>query len=120
MTTIAIPVGSTRFHWMVSWLGYLSVEESTVRSGAGILPGGTIMGRLTATGLWEAYVVGGTYNALGILGEDVDASAAAVKRTIFIRSTEAQKSELTFSGTPTTPQKDAAYALLAAQDIVMR
>jgi hypothetical protein len=120
MPTITFPARGTNFAFLVSESnGYQSREESVVRSGAGVLPGGTVMGRL-GTGKWEAWVTGGTYTAGGVLASDVDATLADVKRTIFVRGCEVQRSQLTFSGTPTSPQKDTAYALLAASNILMR
>lgn len=110
--------GSTNFHFLVSEAnGYQSREEITIASGQGKLKGGTVIAKTGTT--YHAWVPADTTNA-AILASDVDATSAAVKVTAFVRIAEVQRAELFFTGTPTTPQKDAAYALLAAANIVMR
>jgi len=116
------PIGTARF--LVSEAnGYQSREEITIASGAGILQPGHILGRITASGKYVGMLpaaVDGSQTAAGILYEYVDATSADVKRTIIARMAEVQKAELAFSGTPTQPQKDAAYASLATKDIMFR
>jgi hypothetical protein len=127
MATIpyVFPIGGTNFAFLVrEQPGYISRDEGVVASGSGILKGGTVMGIITASGKWGPFNVAntpaGTGTAAGILMEDVDATSADVKRTILTRLAEVQRAELFFTGTPTSPQKDAAYVSLAAKNIIMR
>lgn len=109
--------GSTNFHFLVSEAnGYQSREEITIASGQGQLKGGTIISKTGTT--YHAWVPADTNAA--ILASNVDATSAAVKVTAFVRIAEVQRAELFFTGTPTTPQKDTAYAQLAAVNIMMR
>lgn len=115
---------STNFAFLVSEAdGYRSRTEGTVAAGAGVLKGGTFMGIITATGFYGPYTpaaTDGTQTAAAILAEDCDATSAAVRRTFFDLDCELQRAELFFTGTPTTAQKNAAYASLAAKGIKMR
>lgn len=108
---------SNNFGFIVDEEIYRSREEIAVASGQGILKGGTIMSK-NGSGLAVVWATGMT-NAI-VLCEDVDATSAAVKRTFIVRDAQLKRFALFFGGTPTTPQKDEAYALLAAQHVVMR
>lgn len=114
-----ISAGTGRY--FVSDSGYRSREQGVVESGQGKLGSGMIMAQ-RASGLWGAYVAGDANygTAKGILLEAVDATTAPVRVTFHVRDMEAQRSELLFSGAPTTPQKDAAYASLAVAGIAFR
>lgn len=114
---VAFLPGSTNFHFLVSEAnGYRSREEITIASGQGKLKGGTIISKSGST--YVAWAT--TMTNAAILAEDVDATSSAVKRTAFVRQCEVQRAELFFAGTPTTPQKDEAYAVLAAAGVIMR
>lgn len=61
-------------------------EPETVKSGEGVLPKGTVMGRITATGKWVKSLKAsndGSEVARGILPEQVDATAADVKAPVY-------------------------------------
>ena len=109
--------GSTNFHFLVSESkGYRSRDEITIASGQGKLKGGTIISKSGAT--WVGWAT--TMTNAAILASDVDATASAVRVTAFTRSCEVQRAELFFVGTPTTPQKDEAIAVLASKNVIMR
>jgi hypothetical protein len=103
--------------------GYRSREEVTIAATAGILQPGTVLGKITASGKYVGFAPGasdGTQTAAAILFEEVDATSADVKRTVILRDCEVQRAALAFIGTPTEPQKTAAYASLAALGIAFR
>jgi hypothetical protein len=120
---ITFPAGGTNFAFLVrEGNGYISREEIVVASGGGILKGGTIISKSATAGpTLNKYIpwATGMTNA-AILAEDVDATSADVKRTAFVRMCEVQRAELFFAGTPTEGQKAEAYAVLAANHVVMR
>ena len=124
MATVTVPAsGATGFNFLVKEEIYRSREEGVIALGAGLLKSGMILGKITATGKYKAYTPGagdGTQTASAILMQDVDATTKDVKRTILVREAEVHRAELLFAGTPTTPQKDAAYASLAVNHVVMR
>jgi hypothetical protein len=124
MATVTVPAsGATGFNFLVNEEIYRSREEGVIASGAGLLKSGTVLGKITATGKYKAFTAGasdGTQTAAGILMQDCDATSKDVKRTILVREAEVQRAEILFAGTPTTPQKDAAYASLAVNHVVMR
>jgi hypothetical protein len=119
---IYFPAGGNNFAFLVSEApGYQSREEGVVAAGAGVLKGGTVMFKANAGVTWAPWVSGNTDGVAGLLAEDTDASgSAAQKKTIFVRLLEAQRAELFFAGTPNATQRDAAYALLAVNHIIMR
>jgi hypothetical protein len=103
--------------------GYRAREQVTIAADAGVLKGGTILGKRTATGEYVAFTAGaadGSQTAAAILWEEVITTGAAVQRAAHVRDCEVTRAELFFAGTPTTPQKNAAYASLAALGIIMR
>ena len=109
--------GSTNFHFLVSEAkGYQSREEITIASGQGKLKGGTIISKSGTTYVGWAT----TMTNAAILASDVDATSSAVRATAFMRICEVQRAELFFVGTPTTPQKDEAIAVLAKEHVLMR
>lgn len=123
MPTVSIaPIGTASF-LVREANGYRSRDEVVIASGSGILKAGTVLGKITASGKFTDFDAGaadGTQTAAGILFEEVDATAADVKRTVVLRDCEVQKSALLFTGTPTTPQKTAAYASLTLLGVIMR
>lgn len=115
---LTFPAGGTNFAFLVREHDiYITREVGVVRSGSGKLKGGTILTK-AGDGLYEPWVAAST-NAV-ILMEDADATSEAVKRTLLVRLAEVQRAELFFTGTPTAPQKDTAYAQLAANFVIMR
>lgn len=124
MTTVTVPAsGATAASFIVDEEIYRSREEGVIAAGAGKLKNGTILGQITASAKYVGYAPGATNGsevASAVLYEDVDATAQDVKRTIIVREAQLHRAELFFVGTPTQPQKDAAYASLAKAHIVMR
>jgi hypothetical protein len=127
---VDIPLKHGIAHYIVSEAqdAYLCREAVTMAQGYGKFPAGTILGRITAAGAtlgqfrpWRPEATDGSQNALAILFQDVDTTDKAVKRTITARLTEVQRSALSIVGAPVTDaQKNAAYAALAVNSIVMR
>jgi len=105
--------------WIVSEAnGYQSRSQGVVASGSGILKSGTVMGQLTANAKYVPYAPGasdGSQNAVAFLYEDTDATSADVSRTFLDRNMEYHRAEIVFAGTPTTGQKNTAYAALEAR-----
>jgi hypothetical protein len=102
---------------------YQSRDEGVIASGSGILKAGTILGILTATGEYGPYTPGATnglQTAAAVLYDDCDATSAAVKRTVLNNTCQLHRAEIVFTGTPTTTQKNAAYASLRTLGIKMR
>jgi hypothetical protein len=103
--------------------GYISREEAVVASGSGSLIAGTVMAQRSTDAKWVPFAVGGANGAgtaKGILFEECDATSADIKRTMIVRHAEVQRAALTFTGTPTSTDKNTAYASLASAAIVMR
>jgi hypothetical protein len=103
--------------------GYMSREEVVIAAGAGKLQPGHVLGKITASGKYVGMTAAagdGSNVAAALLFEEVDATAADVRRTVIIRLCEVQRAALAFSGTPTTPQKTTAYGQLATNNIVFR
>lgn len=80
--------------------GNISREEITVVSGAGVLEAGTVLGKITASGKYNAYDDGGSggvETAAAILYGRVDATSADAPAVAIVRHAEVKSSELTGS-----------------------
>jgi hypothetical protein len=119
--TVNLPLGGNIADFIVSEAnGYRSREEGAVLAGSGILPSGMVMMR-NGAGKYLPYVVAGGNVASAILYEGTDASGAAdVRRAFIVRDAEIQRAALSFSGTPSVAEKDAAYAMLGANGLTFR
>lgn len=104
--------------------GHASRDTITVKSGAGLLKSGTVLGKLTADGKFVPYdndAETGAQTAAAILLEDVDATSADVKTVGIVRLAEVYGSRLVWGAAVTTDaEKTAAIADLAAAFVVVR
>jgi hypothetical protein len=127
---VDLPLKHGIAHYIVSEVQdmYICREAVVMAQGNGKFPAGTILGRITAAGAtlgqfkpWRPEATDGSQNAIAILFQDVDTTSKAVKRTITARHTEVQRSALSIVGAAVTDaQKNAAYAQLAVNTIIMR
>lgn len=70
---------------------------------------------------WTPAANDGSEVAAGIAYDNYDVTGGVdVKATAHVRECEVQRAALAFVGTPTTDEKNAAYASLAANQIVLR
>ena len=71
--------------------GTLSRENITIVSGAGVLPAGRMLGKITASGKYTNYddtLADGTQTAAGILYAETDATAADKAAVMICRNAE--------------------------------
>lgn len=100
-------------------------EEVTILAGAGVLPTGTVVGKITATGKYKRHVNGasdGTQTAAGVLLNAVDASGGSdVKGVIVTGQAEIVALMLSWDASVNdNTKKNAALASLAALGIKAR
>lgn len=112
-------------HYIVSEAnGYLSRDEITIASGAGVLKAGRVLGKITASGKYTSYTPGasdGSQNAVAILYAGCNATSADVRRVITARDSEVNAAELNWGAAVTTDShKNTALAALAALGIISR
>lgn len=130
MAVINLPLDNGTGGFLVSEArGYRSREAIVVAKGAGKLPPGAVLARLTAdagdqkAGEFVAWAAGGS-NGTGTFGaicyEQVDATAAAVQVTGIVRDAEVQRSKLALSGTPNDAAKAALYTAMSALGLALR
>lgn len=129
-TIVNIPQGGGTGSFLVSEAhGYRSRESITVAKGAGKLPAGTVLGRLTAAvgdgkvGEFVPYVGGGASGAgvfAAICYEPIDATAAAVNVTGVVRDAEIQRAALVFATGNDTAAQNAAFTGMAALGLALR
>lgn len=96
--------------------GTISRERIVVASGAGALPAGQVLGKITVGGKYAAYdpaATDGTETAAGILYDAVDATSADAPGVISARHTEVKEALL-------TGLDAAAKADLAPAQIIFR
>jgi len=79
--------------------GTRSREEVTIVSGAGALAAGTVLGKITASGKYDAYddldTTTGLGTAAGVLYAAVDATAADMPAVVIVRDAEVAEVQLT-------------------------
>lgn len=100
-------------------------EEVTIVSGAGNLPTGAVMGKITASGKYKRHVNGasdGTQTAVGVLLNAVDASGGAdVKGVIVVGNAEIVALALSWDASvDNNTKKNAALASLLTLGIKTR
>lgn len=103
--------------------GTISRQNITVRSGAGVLKAGTVLGKVSATGKYEGYddgLTGGPQTAAGVLCADVDATSADVAATAILRLAEVKNDALQWIPANDATSKSAALTALAAINIIIR
>lgn len=99
----------------------LSFEQGTLAAGQN-LRAGTVLGRITASGLLTILAPAasdGSQTPVGILFDNVNAGAASPV-TFVARHAEVKAAWTTFPVGITTPQRTAAIATLAGIGIVLR
>lgn len=108
-------------------VGAPSREVITIRSGAGIIAPGTVLGRVTASGLWvpspSGSVVGseGAEVARAINIYRVDATSSAQEVTAIVRNAVVNGNELTYHASrDLVAEQLAAQVDLAANDVIVR
>lgn len=102
--------------------GCVSRDRITVVSGQN-LKAGAVLGKITASGKYAEYDNGasdGTQAAAGVLFDAVDASDGDVEGVAIVRLAEVAKSGLVWEATQDAAAKTAAYADLAALNIIAR
>lgn len=107
--------------------GKISREVVTIKSGAGKLAPGTVLGAITADGKYvisaDAVVVGseGAETAVAVLAYGVDATSADVEAVVIRRFAEVKKPMLVFDASVNDATKTATkLGQLAAQNIIAR
>lgn len=105
---------------------YRSREEADVNVGANTaLEPGTLLGRVTASGVYVRHAPGasdGSQNVAGILFEGIPAKTAAqtARRTVVVRDCEVHKTELIYSAGANAAAITAADTALRALGIIPR
>ena len=102
--------------------GKISRETITVLSGQN-LQAGAVLGKVTASGKYEALApaaVDGSETAAGILYDAVDASAADAEGVAIVRLAEVNAAELVWPEGITGPEQTTALGELAALNIIAR
>jgi hypothetical protein len=103
--------------------GSISREVVTVKSGAGNLAAGTVLGKVTSGGKYEGYDDGksnGAETAVAVLMQAVDASSADVSATVIVRLAEVKKDALQWIDAVDATAKTKAYSDLAAAYVIAR
>lgn len=105
-------------------LGSLSRDTVVLVSGAGALKAGTVLGKITASGKYQAYDNGasdGSETAAAILYQDTDATSADTDAAVITRLAEVATARLVWgAGVTTQGEKDAALVDFAAVHIIAR
>ncbi len=104
--------------------GQRSRDAGTIAAGQGKLPPGTVLGKITASGKFARTTMAaadGSQNAVAVLFNEIDATAADVSTTLMARDCEVNGSMLTYGADVDQPAEIAAKnAGLAAQGIIVR
>ena len=104
--------------------GHISRDTITVKSGAGVVLAGTVLGKLTADSKYVPYdndAATGEEVADAILLADVDATSADVQAVGIVRVAEVWTDRLIWGAAVTTEgEKTAALADLAANLVIAR
>jgi hypothetical protein len=99
-------------------------ETITVAPGAGLLAAGTVLGKVTASGVYAAYdpaAVDGTETPVAVLWGKADASAADAPAVALVRGPAiVNRHDLVFAGTPSEAEITAAHAALMDAGILVR
>jgi hypothetical protein len=96
MTTLT--EGKQTGEFLLSYEGNLSFDEAVVTSTGALIPSGTILGKVTASGKLKPYSNGasdGSEVAVAVLMNEVSGPAGDYSRTIVSRSAEVIESMLT-------------------------
>ncbi len=99
----------------------LGRRAGTIKSGAGVIACGQVLGKVTATGKYTVLAPtaeDGSEAAAAIAIAPVDATAADAETAILVRDAQIVPAQLTWPAGITTNQKNAALVQLAALNIV--
>lgn len=103
--------------------GY-SREDIIIVSGAGIVKAGTVLGLVTASGLYKPYdndATDGSETAVGVLLNEVNATSANAAGVLIARHALVAKGGLVWgAGVTTEAEKTDAYTDLTARGIIVR
>lgn len=104
--------------------GSISYDRITLVSGAGALKAGTVLGKITASGKYQAYdndASDGSEVAAAILTHAQDATSADIPAAALTRMAQVNGNLLIWgAGVTTQGEKDAAIADLAAKTVIVR
>jgi hypothetical protein len=104
--------------------GQRSREKVVVVSGAGVLEAGTVLGKITAGGKYQAYDNGDSPAGIGVASAvllyGVDATAADVSAATIARDAEVVAELLRFKSGTTLTNANLAKTDLAAVGVVVR
>jgi hypothetical protein len=98
-------------------------REVGVMQGGVAVPAGTVLGKITATGVFVPLApaaADGTQNAAGVLYQSVAATELAVARTYIARWAEVNGNVITWPSGITGPQKTTALGQLTTLGILVR
>jgi len=101
--------------------GEYSRDNITLVSGAGLLPAGRILGKITASGKYQSYNVAntpvGTGTAAGVLYAEVDATSADMPAVMISRTAEVVSARISAAS---GGDKAAGITSLAAIGVIAR
>ena len=123
MSTLPKNEGPRQSDWLVfeeCGITRYSRENIVVVAGSGVLPTGTVLGKVTASGKYGVYdnaATNGTEVAAAILAEEVDATAADVRGAAVVRLAKIAPGGLTWKTSLTSGDKSAGLADLAQNGI---
>jgi hypothetical protein len=101
----------------------ISREQIVLAPTAVVLPSGTALGKITASGKYAPYNpagADGTQNFAGFLYERRDISAGDQRAVAHVRQCEINGREVTYINTLTSPQQTAFETSAAAQGVLVR
>jgi hypothetical protein len=120
----AAPTGA---HLSSEGNGDISREPVIILSGQGVLPAGSVLGRITAAGAnlgkyaqYDNAATDGRNVAAGVLWEPVDATSADARGVVHVRLCEVFAARLAWSASADAAAKTAAYADLAPALVIAR
>lgn len=123
-TAQAAPTGA---HLSSEGNGNISRESVVVLSGQGVLPAGSVLGRITAAGAnlgkyaqYDNAATDGRNVAAGVLWGAVDATSADAKGVAHVRLCEVFTERLAWASSADAAAKLAAYADLATALVITR
>lgn len=126
MTFIPMPAAAGA-HICSEGNGSISREPITLKSGNGVLVAGSVLGRITAAGAdfgkygpYNNAAADGRQAAAGVLFAGVDTTSADARGVGHVRLCEVYASRLAWASGTSDADKTAAYADLAAANIIAR
>ena len=123
MSTLPKNEGPRQSDWLVfeeCGITRYSRENIVVVAGSGVLPTGTVLGKVTASGKHGVYdnaTTNGTEVAVAILAEEVDATAADVRGAAVVRLARITSGGLTWKTSLNSADMTAGLADLALNGI---